>query len=602
MIRHLVDKAVDACGGLACCQLLTDGMTEMNGRNYLAIGLSVFNVVSNPPRSQVIAIGYVRKTSGTAKNTANIVTNLVKRRLGDRRFVDLFNSASQDGAALLIHNELNLPGNPVCCMSHQIDKIASRAMGDIPRIIAGTKGDDLKSNNNNDNQSGKKVHKRKVSIHVVNLVDMLMTGSKRYSSKTGLLRELHNLIDSQGLSVSKIMMMKPVETRFISILPLVQTIVRLRPALLQQQDSPFSIDKLDLETFDAVLEVEAILHVFQVAIKNSQNEKDTVFQMQTTMISQMAAELESKNLLVIDYSAMDHLRTIDNAPRTRKKLATKEGLEGVKLGLMEIQKLYCNNIDAEDVVTKVATWSRDGVEYYYTEAQWDLEDPAEHSELGEFLTSENIAMSNVSGLATYLHPSTFQLASKMSNHKKLGLNEMFKFAREVSDHATNLQSENDQEEGGGSAAAGSFEVDWLFDEEDDDDASTMTDNMLAKCYTSYRLSFKGLSAEGFNFPGHLVGLRESDPTGSVYGPWPILGLMHGAKRLGESYCERMGSIAGSIVTADRTRLDDKTLEILILLKMNKELYIDMEKMVEEGKVDIDFAAVPDSYFGDFEAV
>ena len=56
------------------------------------------------------------------------------------------------------------------------------------------------------------------------------------------------------------------------------------------------------------------------------------------------------------------------------------------------------------------------------------------------------------------------------------------------------------------------------------------------------------------------------------------------------------------VTADRTRLDDKTLEILILLKMNKELYIDMEKMVEEGKVDIDFAAVPDSYFGDFEAV
>ena len=76
-------------------------------------------------------------------------------------------------------------------------------------------------------------------------------------------------------------------------------------------------------------------------------------------------------------------------------------------------------------------------------------------------------------------------------------------------------------------------------------------------------------------------------------------MMHGAKRLGESYCERMGSIAGSIVTANRTRLDDKTLEILILLKMNKELYIEMEKMVEEGTVDIDFAAVAD-YFGDFE--
>ena len=53
------------------------------------------------------------------------------------------------------------------------------------------------------------------------------------------------------------------------------------------------------------------------------------------------------------------------------------------------------------------------------------------------------------------------------------------------------------------------------------------------------------------------------------------------------------------VTADRTRLDDKTLEILILLKMNKELYIEMEKMVEEGMADIDFAAVAD-YFGDFE--
>ena len=599
MIRYLVDKAVDACGGLACCQLLTDGMTEINGRNYLAIGMSVFNVVSNPPRSQVIAIGYVLKTSGTAKNTATIVTNLIKKRLGDRRFGEIFNSAAQDGAALNIHKALGLPGEPVRCLSHQLDMVASRSMGEIPRIIAGTKGDNL---NNNNNQPGKNVHERKESHHVVHLIDKLMEGSKKYSSKTGLTRKLHDLIDSQGLTVSKVMLMKPTEARFISKLPLVQTIIRLRPALLQQQDSPFSIDKLDIATFEAVLEVEAILHIFQLAIKQSQNEKDTVFQMQTPMISNLAAELESKNLWVIEYGAMDHLRTIDNAPRTRKKLATKEGLEGVKLGLMEIQKLYCNNIDATDVVTKVATWSVDGVEYYYTEAQWDLEDPAEHSESREFLTSENIAMSNVSGLATYLHPSTFQLASKMSNHKKLGLNEMFKFAREVSDHATNLQSENDQEEGGGSAAAGSFEVDWLFDEEDDDDASTMTDNMLAKCYTSYRLSFKGLSAEGFNFPGHLVGLRESDPTGSVYGPWPILGLMHGAKRLGESYCERMGSIAGSIVTADRTRLDDKTLEILILLKMNKELYIDMEKMVKEGKVDIDFAAVPDSYFGDFEAV
>jgi len=231
----------------------------------------------------------------------------------------------------------------------------------------------------------------------------------------------------------------------------------------------------------------------------------------------------------------------------------------------------------------------------YTADQWAAEESSDHSNVRPFITSENIAMSNIAALATYLHPSTFQLANNMQNDKRLGLKEMLKFAKEVALDATNLQSESDEGESGGAAPDGSFNVDWAAE----NDASTTSDKTLEQNYTSYRQSFKRVAPEGFNFPAHLVDLRKNDPTGSKYGPWPILGLMHGAKRLGESYCERMGSIAGSIVTADRTRLDDKTLEILILLKMNKELYIEMEKMVKEGTVDIDFAAVAD-YFGDFE--
>ena len=177
---------------------------------------------------------------------------------------------------------------------------------------------------------------------------------------------------------------------------------------------------------------------------------------------------------------------------------------------------------------------------FYTAKLWAAEESSHHSNIGPFNTSENIAMSNISALATYLHPSTFQLASKMSKGKRLGLEEILKFAKKVAIDATNLQSESDEGESGGAAPDGSFNVDWAA--EKDDESTTTSDLTLTQNYTSYRQSFKGLASEGFNFPAHLVDLRESDPTGSIYGPWPILGLMHGAKRLGESYCERMGSI------------------------------------------------------------
>ena len=82
------------------------------------------------------------------------------------------------------------------------------------------------------------------------------------------------------------------------------------------------------------------------------------------------------------------------------------------------------------------------------------------------------------------------MASKMGKGKRLGLEEILKFAKKVAIDATNLQSESDEGESGGAAPDGSFNVDWAA--EKDDKSTTTSDLTLTQNYTSYRQSSRGL--------------------------------------------------------------------------------------------------------------
>ena len=67
-------------------------------------------------------------------------------------------------------------------------------------------------------------------------------------------------------------------------------------------------------------------------------------------------------------------------------------------------------------------------------------------------------------------------------------------------------------------------------------------------------------------------VRRKDPFRSRYGWLPQLWECYAAGNTAPSYCERMisGSVANDVMTEGRTLLDDPKLEMLAILRMNRE--------------------------------
>ena len=65
-------------------------------------------------------------------------------------------------------------------------------------------------------------------------------------------------------------------------------------------------------------------------------------------------------------------------------------------------------------------------------------------------------------------------------------------------------------------------------------------------------------------------VRRKDPFRSRYGWLPQLWECYAAGNTASSYCERMISVANDVMTEGRTLLDDPKLEMLAILRMNRE--------------------------------
>ena len=89
-------------------------------------------------------------------------------------------------------------------------------------------------------------------------------------------------------------------------------------------------------------------------------------------------------------------------------------------------------------------------------------------------------------------------------------------------------------------------------------------------------------------------IHRKDPFRRRYGWLPQLWRCYAGGNAASSYCERMISVANDVMTHGRTLLDDDKLEMLAVLRMNRE-FMDymrseyptlMNELIEEGMKEV----------------
>ena len=603
MLREIIVEGRKLMGGNKFIQLVTDGMTNRNKSGYLAIAIRFHDPFANR-RSILVSVGYVPKKSNSGEDMARQVQQLFRTRLGFEA-AELLVSCIQDGAAMTIADSLNLPRQR--CLMHLIDLFAERALGNNPRAVTYDDEEDRGGRSGMDKGEARK------SVVVLPLMSKINEGVKTYSSsKKETMDSVYRVIEVRHLDVPKIRIIAGNDTRMMSSHDTLLSIIRLSPAFNNMPDSPLKFAEVE---FQGLLEIEAIMNFLKSMQRTTENENNALACYSWLIIKDIAKKAEGNQFMVIDEAELSAAKPAPS--RTLRQIVTPAGKECLKLLLMEIQWIVVGLKDFKSLVTTTAVANEDGLAYHLTKSEYDdnLVD-YDVSKTSVFVTSENVFPSREEGHKCLLDPRTIgSVGSAIKDSKECGLESLVDTAIEFEKNRASFTARQSVDATGVQASSSGaltpivvnlgeqfgdmtgLTTDTAWDDDSDHEAENTRDKHRRQFF-AYKQAVgmtipPGTDAKDLDVESKFHEMIKKDSTGTEFGVFPQLALRSCGELLSESYAERMGSAGNLVMSAERTSLDDKMFESLILLRMNRDFFEYGEELVKNNVIQCDFSQVMD---------
>ena len=339
LIKLLLSEQEQLAVGNKYLQVIHDGCTAANKRKYQAIGIQF--VDPRWRRNHAITIGFVRCHDGRAEGVANLIKELLHERL-DRKLNDVANLMVSDGAAKKVAEYCEID-EVETCMMHDGDKIGQSATGKLVRSIETVVVNPF--------DKGLSVVKK---AHAVAL--WFSIGDR--TSK--LFEAADSLQDSDVPKVR--LQLDHNTTRVAAQHRLLFSLIRMNKSLkmfelsfVPHMKSGKTYPKIEGEEWTAMFEIEAVLYQTQKITLLAQHEEAFCGSYAPVIQQKVNKALMLGELLVVD---IDQICSSPKLPRVKKPFDSFSavGRQCWLRAIVELQRRFCGNKLNVPLPTKNNFW------------------------------------------------------------------------------------------------------------------------------------------------------------------------------------------------------------------------------------------------------